>query len=232
MHKTIIGGLIAAAFAGGVGLTLLWLKPRGPAPETPEQLQYRLFLTTTGSGHAGKMSSGTAGKEWVGYNPWYRDGPLQVYAAQAGPHGTPRAPVFLLLQRLAPKAPYALGAGLRSDGESMEIGVTQHAADGKPFPFVWKAAGVPVLEIRTPLTPRYSETITAGGKAYSPDAGRVFLVDLTADPVTVTQVKADLGELFRGAGDEITGDEIRDVVKRLAGLEKPVGDFLEALPTP
>jgi hypothetical protein len=233
MKRAIIGGLVGVLLTAGAVAAWSHFRPRPPEAETIEQQQYRWFLAETGHGHAGKMSSGTAGKEWSAYNPWYREGPLQVYAGQAGVHGTQRGPVFLLMLRLAPGVPYALGGGMMINASSaMEISVSQYAADGKPFPFVWKAEGIPDIVTITPISPRFTETLTAGGKPYELKNGRVFLVDLTKGPPTVTQVDGDLVDLFKGARDEITTDELKAIVRRLSDLERPVEKFLGALPRP
>jgi hypothetical protein len=225
----IVAGLaLVAAFAG----IAMWFRGQGKTPETQEERAYREFLITTAKGHLGKLRSGTAGKEWAGYVPFFRQGALQVYAPQAVCHGEERRPVFLLIERLAFGVPYIMGSGLESDGSSLKFNLSQNDASGKPFPVEWRAVGVPEGQIRFPATPRFSEAITLGGKPYSLEKGRVFLVNLSEAPPVVTQVDADLIDLFQGAGEEITREELEDIVERLMGLAQAVKAFLDDVPKP
>src|SRR5262249_8268413 len=69
--------------------------PRPSDEERIRQEHYFGFLMTTGSGHHGEMDNG----KWKGSIPFYRDGPLMVYAPQAGWHGEARRPVFVVMMR-------------------------------------------------------------------------------------------------------------------------------------
>ena len=113
----------------------------------------------------------------------------------------------------------------------MDIALDQYAADGKLFPFKWEGVNRDPAANVTPFTDPVQDRVQAGGKEYAMKAGRVFLVDLTATPPTVAQADADLGQMFEGTGETVTGKELKAVVARLSAANPAVKAFLTRIPT-
>ena len=163
---------LAVAAVGLVGWLCWW---RVPKAESPQQVQDRLFLETTGSGHSGLLKS----DRWDAYAPYYREGALLVHAGLAGPGGKGRRPVFLLLYRLAARVPFAATGGLQQAGEQMAIFANQYAADGNFFPFRWTATEKAPGDLKTPSAAAFADTFRVGTTPRLPTYGRIFLIDLT-----------------------------------------------------
>ncbi|MBY0229014.1 MAG: hypothetical protein K2W96_07030, partial [Gemmataceae bacterium] len=129
-----------------------------------------------------------------------------------------------------PNAPYAMAGGAAFDGSRMILSADQYAVGGKLFPFRWEATETEPEAARLPVSREFTETVKAGGMAFDPEEGRVFLIDLTATPPAVSQHKADLDELFKGIGDDVAKADLENIVERLSEWEPAVKDFLARLP--
>jgi hypothetical protein len=169
----------------------------------------------TAFGHMGKVKSGALGQEMEGRIPFFRDGDLMVYAPMSGYPGKPLGLAHVLIMRLAPGVGFHLGSGLTTDGNSLEMSPVQKDSKGRDFRFTYRVSGKPPVE-----------EFAAGGKTYKPESGRVFLVDLTADPPGLSQVQVDLEGLLARPDEDPTLEELKTAVEKLAGKEKGIRDFL------
>jgi hypothetical protein len=180
--------------------------------------QRKEFEETTGAGHMGQVAVGVVGKEWRGYVPFYRDGPLMVYAPQAGFAGGPRGPAFVLVMRLQFGAPFEMGCGLGTDSQSLYVVPAQYDSKGREWRLRYLAEGEPVRE-----------SFSVGETNLDPNRGRVFLVDLTQDPPTIVQLKSDLVALFPPNQGDLNEKELRAVVTRLAAEHAELTAFLKEM---
>jgi hypothetical protein len=213
--------ILLVVIGGAIGCWFLWewaKKPRLTPEEEIRAWQRKEFEETTASGHMGSVELGTVGKEWKGYIPFYRDGPLMVYAPQAGFAGGPRGPAFVLITRLHFGAPFQMGSGLAADGQSVRIEPAQYDGKGREWRFSYVAQGDPVRE-----------SFTVREAKFDPGNGRVFLLDLTQDPPTVRQFKSDLVPLFPANKGDLTMQDLRAVVTKLATDHDEVKAFLQEM---
>lgn len=209
----LVALLAACVVCCGGGLGGRWLVRRLTQPSI-EDIQNYIHDELTASGHMGYTHVG----EWEGRVPVYRHGSLMVYAPQAGFPGKKMEPAFLLLMRLNRRVGWYLGSGLSCDGESLEISPVQRDRHGNDFRFLYLVKGSPPVE-----------TMTAGGAAYQPENGRVFLVDLTADPPHLVQLNHDLSALLPRSGEELTEGELKSAVERLKSRDPAASDFVDAI---
>jgi hypothetical protein len=166
----------------------------------------------------GKVRNGAAGRVFEGRVPFYRDGDLMVYLPVSGYPGKPLGAAYVLLTRLAPGVAFHSGGGVGSDGDSLEISPAQRDSKGRLYRFKYRVSGKPL-----------AEEFTADGRSYKPEAGRVFLLDLTADPPSLAQVPIDLtGVLAHPYGDP-TDEGMKASVQKLAEKSKVVRDFLDRI---
>jgi hypothetical protein len=213
--------ILLAVVGGALGCWFLWqwtTKPRLTPEEEIRAFQRKEFEETTGSGHMGSVQSGIVGKEWQGYVPFYRDGPLMVYAPQAGFAGGPRGPVFVLITRLQFGAPFQMASGITTDGQSVRIEPAQYDGKGQEWRFSYLAEGEPVRE-----------SFAVREAKYDPNKGRVFLLDLTQDTPTVRQLKSDLEPLFPARKGDLTQQDLRAAVTKLATEHDEVKAFLQEM---
>src|SRR5262249_28798106 len=119
----------------------------------------------TAFGLMGQVRNGTAGREFEGRLPFYRDGDLVVYLPVSGYPGKPLGAAYVLLTRLAPGVAFHSEGRVGSDGDSLEISPAQLDSKGRIYRFEHRVHGQPLVE-----------QFTAGGQSYKPEAGRVFLL--------------------------------------------------------
>jgi hypothetical protein len=207
MRPTAIAVLLSVLlFCVACSRTVDTSRPPGEPEDTRE----------TAFGHAGKIKLGAAGQEFEGQVPFYRDGDLMVYVPLSGYPGKPLSPAYVLILRLARGAAFSLGSGVGSDGSSLWMSPTQFDSKGRDFPFSYKVSGKPLVE-----------EFSAGERTYKLEDGRVFLVDLTADPPALTQVQSDVASLLEVHPDrDTTKEELKGAVEKLSSKEKAVRDFL------
>jgi hypothetical protein len=198
--------MMRLAILGLVGLLLLAVSCSRSGTAPPHE---------TASGTLGSVRTGGADWMFEGRAPYYRDGDLLVYVPQAAYPGRPLAPACVLVMRLVRGGPFYLGGGLTSDGRSLEISPVQQDGRGNEYRFAYKVAGDPL-----------AERFEAGGRAFKPEDGRVFLVDLTADPPELTQVNADLAGLFPHPDRDLGTDVLKAAVAKLSEREEAVRRFL------
>ena len=188
----------------------------GDASKRPETTGPR--PRETAFGHMGKVRSGAAGREFEGRVPFYRDGDLWVCAPVSGYPGKPLSPAYALLTRLDPGAAFHSEASVGSDGDSLEISPAQLDSKGRLYRFQYRVSGKPL-----------AEAFSAGGRSYPPEGGRVFLLDLTADPPSLAQVPIDLTGVMTHTYQDPTDQELKAGVQKLAERSKAVRDFLERI---
>jgi hypothetical protein len=73
-----------------------------------------------------------------------------------------------------------------------------------------------------------AEQLTVGGQAFAGEAGQVFLVDLTTQPVQVTQVRAEVKDLITSR--EPGRDELKGAAEKLRSQHKNVQSLWPDLP--
>jgi hypothetical protein len=188
--------------------------------------------------------------EFEGRAPSYRDGDLSVYMPLSGYPGKPLGLAFVLITRLAPISKNLYEDGLGGANDHLIICPAQFDSGGRPFRFKYSVGideggeifrGKPVPEAfaagrinaqNPPIAgqPQKSDHPAEKFTSYKPEAGRVFLLDLAADPPSVTQVNLALEDVLPRPGqDDPTLDEMKAGVEKLAGKDKGVRDFLDRI---
>jgi hypothetical protein len=151
--------------------------------------------------------------------PFYIDGDLMVYWLLSGYPGKPFGPASALVMRLPHSGSTLFDSGVSVTSDSLEINPAQLDSKGRTFRFHYGVSGKPLME-----------QLSAGGKSYQPEAGRVFLIDLTADPPIVTQVRTDLTDVSVARPGGSPGmDELKAAVEKLASKDKAIRDFLASI---
>jgi hypothetical protein len=173
----------------------------------------------------GHLGTGKIG-EFEGRLPCYRDGDLMVYVPMSGYPGKPLGPAYVLITRLNLAVPFLMDGGLNVASDNLQISPAQNDSKGGPFRFKYTVNIDERGEIIRGKTP--VEAFSVGGQNYKPEAGRVFLVDLNADPPTVSQVKVDVADVLAHPDQDPSLEDLKGVVEKLAGMDKAVRDFVAA----
>ncbi len=160
---------------------------------------------------AGKVATGG----FEGRTPNYLDGDLMVYMPTSRYPGKSLGPAYVLVMRLNPGVPTLYDSGLGASDDYLEIAPAQTDVKGRTFRFWYKVSGKPPVE-----------SFSADGRSYKPDGGRVFLVDLTADPPRLTQVPIDVVDVLPRPDQDPTLDELKAGVAKLAAKDKTIREFI------
>ena len=180
----------------------------------------------------------------------YRDGDLSVYMPLSGYPGKPLGLAFILITRLAPISTTLHEDGLGGANDHLIICPAQLDSRGHPFRFKYTVGidergeifrGKPPvpeafvagrINAQNPPVAGEIEKIdhpTEKFTPYKPEAGRVFLLDLAGDPPSVTQVNLSLEDVLPRPSPDLTLDEMKAGVEKLAGKDKGVRDFLDRI---
>lgn len=190
-------------------------------PDTPQPPLPR----DTAFGHMGKLKFG----EFEGRVPFYQDGDLRVYVPQSGYPGKALGPAYVLITRLAPGVPVLSEGGLGGANDFLVISPAQLDSKGRKFRFEYKVGGDGPNGLWRPGGKPPVEELSAAGQSYQPDAGRVFLLDLTPDPPSLTQVAIDVTGVLARPDQDPTLEELKAGMEKLAGKDKAVRDFLNRI---
>jgi hypothetical protein len=188
--------------------------------------------------------------EFEGRAPSYQDGDLSVYMPLSGYPGKPLGLAFVLITRLAPISTILNEDGVGGSNDHLVICPAQLDSKRRRFRFKYTVniddergeifRGKPALEAfaagqinsQNPPAPGQKEKIDHAAEKftrYKPGDGRVFLLDLAADPPSVTQVQIDLADVLPRPGVDLTLDEMKTGVAKLAAKDKGVRDFLDRI---
>jgi hypothetical protein len=173
-------------------------------------------------GHLGKRKWG----EYEGRVPNYEDGDLEVLLPMSAFPGKPLGPAFVLILRLVAKGPRLSDGAVAGSTDHLVINPTQYDSKGRKFRFEYTVNIDERGEIIRDKPP--VEAFSASGKKYTAEEGRVFLVDLTADPPTVSQVKLEVADVLPRPDQDPSLEDLKAAVEKLAGKEKVVRDFVAA----
>lgn len=183
-------------------------RPGGNGPAEPGR---------EGSGHLGETSSGSADARFVIKCPFHLTGDQMTVMGLAEWPGKPRHPAFLLLLKLPPKpgvVSFGVDGAVGSDGEK-SYWHQQFNTSGNQKQWVrYEIKHKPI-----------AEQFTLGDQPSSLDSGRIFLLDLTTQPVQVNQLKAELGELLPG-GDP-GKEDLQAVVAKLRAKHEKVQEVFQ-----
>jgi hypothetical protein len=181
--------------------------------------------------------------------PSYRDGDLNVYMPLSGYPGKPLGLAFVLITRLAPISTTLHEDGVGCASDHLVICPAQLDSKGRRFRFkctagidekgeIFRGTPVPEMFAAGQINPQNPPAVGQKGEIdypaekftrYNPEAGRVFLLDLAADPPSVTQVKIALEDLLHRPGQVPSLDEMKAGVEKLASKDKAVRDFLDRI---
>jgi hypothetical protein len=110
--------------------------------------------------------------------------------------------------RLAPNMPH-IGSGMAinspATGPQLIINPTQMNTKGDDVTFEYKVSGKPL-----------EEHFQVAGKTYTLSAGRLFLADLSVDPIRIVQINRDLSALIKDPNEKLTRAEWDTVIQELA----------------
>jgi hypothetical protein len=188
--------------------------PSGGTGQTPSQPQPEPRHTASGSLGSHKTNDFTAKL------PFYKDGELMVYLAISGYPGKPLGPAYVLVTRLAFTDRLLYDGGFGMSNDYLAISPAQYDSKERPFRFNYSAEGKPIVE-----------KFSAGNKTYQPDDGCVFLLDLSADPPSVTQLKVDLTDVLAAHAEASpSAAELKAAVEKLADKDKAVREFMDRIP--
>jgi hypothetical protein len=185
--------------------------------------------------------------EFEGRAPFYRDGDLSVYMPLSGYPGKPFGLAAVLITRLAPISTTLHEDGVSGASDHLVICPAQFDSKGRRSRFKYTVnidergeifRGKPALEAfaagqinaQNPPIPGQKEKIDDAVEKFTrfkPEVGRVFLLDLAADPPSVTQVQIALEDVLARPGLDPTLDEMKAGVEKLAAKDKAVRDFLD-----
>jgi hypothetical protein len=191
---------VACTPRGGTGQ-----QPREPEPEQQPPPRGTQF------GTIGPAKIG----EFEGQIPFYQDGDLMVYFLLSGHPGKPLGLACALVAKLTPGDRTLFDGGVGCSSDSLQLAPAQLDGKGRTFRFLYRVSGRPPVE-----------QCSAGGKDYKPEAGRVFLLDLSADPPGVAQVQTDLTDVLAARpGGSPPEAELKAAVEKLAEKDKAIRDF-------
>jgi hypothetical protein len=122
--------------------------------------------------------------------------------------------------------PFLMDGGLGGASDYLQISPAQNDSKGRRFRFKYTVNIDDRGEIIREKPP--VEVFAAGGKNYKPEEGRLFLVDLTADPPAVSQVNVDVADALPRPDRDPSLDELKAAVEKLAANQKDVRDFVAA----
>jgi hypothetical protein len=160
-------------------------------------------------GHLGETSSGRAGAQFIIKIPYWQNGDQAIVCGLAEYPGRPLQPAFVLLLKL-PSQQYLVSiSSVGTDSEKAYWHPSFRGSASQNFPVRYEIKLDPV-----------GEQFFLGDKQYALDAGGVFLVDLTAQPVQVTQVKTDVKDLVSAA--DPGRDSLKSAVDKLRAQHETV----------
>jgi hypothetical protein len=157
--------------------------------------------------------------DFEGQIPFYLDGDLMVYLPLSGYPGKAFGPAYVLVMRLPHTGTTLYDSGMIVSSDFLHINPAQLDSKGRTFRFNYGVSGKPLVE-----------QFSVGDKNYPPEAGRVFLIDLTADPPIVNQLLADLADLpIVHPGSSPSRDDLKAAVEKLSGKDKVIRDFVASI---
>jgi hypothetical protein len=156
--------------------------------------------------------------DFEGRVPFYQAGDLRVFMPVAGYPGKTLGPAYVLITRLVPGMAVLSDGGLGVGGDFLTINPASLDSMGNTFRFKYIVRGKPPVE-----------EMSAGGHSYKPEDGRVFLLDLSTEPPSVSQVKVEMGGLLPRPDQDATLDELKAAVEKLADRDQGIRDFLNRI---
>jgi hypothetical protein len=166
-------------------------------------------------GNAGRGSGTTAdGQHWeISVTHHQHDNWLTYYVLGQLPGEDPAPGALLLIRTTAPNRWESLGVVATTPGKT-QWQVHRSAAGGKMFDLGYEISHKPVGEL-----------FKLGGQTYDLNSGRVFLIDLTQEPVKPVQVKADVVTLLPSR--DPAEAELKAAVEKLKENKEAVRTFLD-----
>jgi hypothetical protein len=166
-------------------------------------------------GHVGETSGGSADAHFAIRCPFLQQGDRMSIVLLAEYPAKPLQPASVLLLKLTSKNAFSVDGSVGGDSDK-HFWHQRFAAKGdKKLSVRYEIAHKPV-----------TEQITFQEKAHSFDEGRVFLVDLTTEPVKITQVNEDLQNLL--PGKQLGREDLKGAVEKLREKHESVQDFLRS----
>jgi hypothetical protein len=132
----------------------------------------------------------------------------------------PLAPTYVVL--IKKPVPRPSGIGSRSGGASIDVAFTMKSGVGWSYPS-GETLSVEYEQRREP----FGESFLIDGQSYPLESGRVFLVDLAAQPHKITQVDADIRETVLGQNwQRRQREEAKKAIEQLRTRYPVVQEFL------
>lgn len=186
----------------------------GPSPSADATPAGERSGDMAASGGLGQASGGAVDARFTVRSPFVQQGGRMTVALLAEYPGRPLHPASLLLLKLSAGNQFSRDGGAGSDSDRTYWHQTFDAAGDVRFPVHYELTHEPV-----------TETLSLGTDQYSLEEGRVFLVDLTARPIEVTQTAVELAPLL--TSQEPTPHELQSLVEKLAEQHEAVRRFTE-----
>jgi hypothetical protein len=162
-------------------------------------------------GSLGQTSISLSGDLYAIKSPYWRSGDQMVVCGMAEHPAKPHHRAFLLILKFPPQA-NIYGGGVSSDGEKSTWTHSFYNSSRKEH-----VAGY-LLKHKP-----FAEEVTFDKQTYSLDAGRVILVDLVAEPVQVTQVKAEIKDIIPESSP--SRQDLKDALEKLRAQHDNVRTF-------
>lgn len=157
---------------------------------------------------------------------WWTEGNYTAFVGWPTKPAAYNKPVFIILLHYPPETPsndYSHHDNIRSDDDwEIATEATAEFKDGRRFQAKYAVS-----------TKEPTEKFVFDGKSYSPDAGRLFLIDLTGPSPAVKQFFADLPALIQNPATSSNPTptdptpQIRDALNKLREQNADVRQFLE-----
>ncbi len=166
-------------------------------------------------GHMGETSGGSAAAHFAIRSPFLQQGDRMTVVLLAEHPGKSLEPASLFLLKLTAKNAFSTDGRTGNDSDKTDWHQKFAAAGDKKYPVRYEIPHKPL-----------AEQLTLGERAYSLEEGRVFLIDLTAQPVHVTQVKEALPALL--PNQPLTREDLKGVVDKLREKHESVRTFSQS----
>jgi hypothetical protein len=213
MHKSLWLLLLLIGVGAGLGGWFLHSSRKSDATANVDST----FLPET-FGEIGPVSMTGSGERFEARAPFFNKGHRVIYVPAASYPGKANGTVYCLMIRLAPNVPHRIGSGMAlnstATGPELIIDPIQMDTNGKEIKFEYKVSGKPL-----------QERFEAAGKTFDLSAGRLFLADLSIDPIRIDQVNHDLKGLVKGPDKPLTRENWEAVIGELA-KKQAFRDFL------
>jgi hypothetical protein len=169
-------------------------------------------------GSAGRVT-GKVGDDrtYIGATQWQHGGQLNCYIVSQVPGDDPLPAVLLLIRGIA--TDQSQSSGSQGEKDSKLFWRRQFTAiDGKKIDVAYQIA-----YSQAGADP--SAELTLGGNSFDFDLGRIFLIDLTQNPVKPVQINAKLIPLL--PSHDPSEEEFKTAVEKLRKSEERVNQFLD-----